>query len=1300
MQKHKSLKTNNNNAILKLIAIVLILALIFPQMSTLAVAVSDVASQSKLNVRTNNKFVDFNMTFTQKGIESESVYADINEKDLKLKMYLHIKDLGYMKNAKINIKNTDILSFEFVEPEIKSDLIQKVKPTSITLNQIKGESESYIEIPVKYVGIDNLTQAILNNDIQMEFTGEYVNSKGIESAVKKDINLKLSWIDNKEITVDNVVQKYIPFKLAKGNNIVLQNLIKVNNSKKNENLPIKSISIEQSVAKIFENIPDSVNVSVQRAGIFNKDENVVLEEKFWNYDRANKKLKINIENVKNSDGSYTYNDGNLELLVTSIYNNVENVAKVETEIQTKVIQNVVTGAATNQSVEKTQVHKFVLNKQLGKLIDISEIKYENNLPKGILYINEQATVPEEHEIKTKLKVEVSNIELVDRVKVVSNKPVFRYNLNGKNAFAEEKNAKYKSIEVNKVNFDNILGKDGIIEIRSNDKLIGRIDQGTQVKNQKYVFDFKQDLSNIELITSKPVADGELFIEETRAIAKTSYKREDIKRFNALIFNKKSYVVLNNEEKLLKNISTEMKLTEAVSNATLRVNKNALSTIEENKNVEFVIELNNDKKISDVFGRSVYEIVMPKGIKKIKVKDLNLVNGNGLKIEKAFAETNNGITTIKVIVAGMQNGLNKNYLTNGTNIIVNTDILLDTWTQSQEAMYALKYSNTMANSYPKKVEWSMSKTFDNMKKYGNGIMTGTLKYNAPKGVVIANNFKNINSAKDSVTSIQQGYKEGKLDVFKGSKVIDSELIVFNNYKHEVLKPRIVGRIPGKENKNIITNESLGNNLDLSLESFITANTKVKYDVYYSKNPNANNKLEDSKNGWVKNLPMDQVKSYLIVFNENLKPAEKIVFTYKMKVAPELKYNLIAKNFTMVQYAINDPSKGVLEYYQLASQVALTTGEGVNLDIKIESNKDRIYFNEDIIYTLKVKNDSTKTTAKNVRSYIKIPNELKFKGLEDNSNNYHTIERTKDGKGFYVNWGNMKPGSEQTQRLMFTSNVNKNSAIIKLEVNTMAENFEKVVSAKSKGEAIAEREMTVALIDTTPTNEGDISNIYPGETKGYILEIKNNTEINYKNDRMPGMKLDNIEIKVSIPDQLEYVDEKIKTEMMLYTVKSYDRANNILTLLLKSPLGVRESTKIRIPLRVKNNDDKKDVVNIKADVTATLENGQRIAVSSNTITNFIARIILKTTTQIITTGDSGSGSIEEYEPFEIKQTIEAKSHGHVIYKKLILEAGEGVIIRNIYLNPTPGDTENRIGKGPVQVGNSAKMKSATTLRRTRS
>lgn len=1276
----------------KITAIVLLIILIFPVFANTIYAVTEEVQAINENIRTSTRFVDASLTFLRGEETFEEIVADVNNTDLKFRLFLNLKDEGYFQGGQIEIRNPENLTYEFVQPEKKSDFIQSVEGQIIKLNQIKGVSETYLEVPIRYVGVDNVNSKDLINVKDFELTGEYTNAQGKKYNVYKRTSLTLNWIDSKEIEIDSKVQKFIKHEFNNSKSIVLQNLITVSNKEKEIILPTKSITVETNLLKLENKLPKSVNVSVQKAGLLNELGKIVLNKELYTWDENKNLLKIEVESVPNLDKTYSAGTGTLELLITSIYDVETFLDKYEGDMNIQVKQFVLSGDSKLTQINKDLNTKILIEKEIGELISVNEDVNVKKLPKGILYVNTLAEIPNDNIVNSKIALDISNVNLVDSIRVYEREPQYNNRL-------KERNLVYKTIEINKKEFENIFGAEGYIDIYSNDKHIFRLNNKTVVKDQNLSFNFEDQISNINIYTSKPIKEGELFINITKNLSKPSYNINTLKNIKSLDIERQAYIVYNNEQKLLNKIDHSIILVDASSNILVNTNRKELSTIQKNENVEFVIALNNDKLLSDVYGQTVLEMLLPQGIKDVNLKSVNIIHGNGLKISTKRLVKIGSQYAIQIVLSGVQNGLSTGHLNNGTNIIINTDITLDQWSESKDLKYNVTYCNTLATNYARKINWNMSSTFVNFKEYGNGIVQGDIKFVAPEGLVLVNSFSKYNKKNETVFSINQGYREGKLDILSGRRNISGNIHLLNNRGEDVTEPVILGRIPNKLNNDIFTNKTLGTTFDTILtEKLTTSNNKVQ--IYYSANPNATNDLRNVNNAWNKTMDLKDVKSYLVVLGEKLEKGKSIELNYSIEIPANLEHNNKIQTYSMVEYGLDTP-QGNVRYYQMASPVGLSTGEGVELDINIKSDKEKIRENENITYTLEISNKAETTDAKNVESYFRIPDNLKFEGIKDDATNTK-IRLSEDKKGVYLSMGDIKVGSSTTKNLVFTAKPVEKDEPIELIVNTTAENFELVKSQKTLGEEIIEQKMTVSVENTEDKDDITRVNIYPYKVKDYKITIQSNVDHVFNPASPKFAQIDITKVKIIIPTEIEFVNATPGYRSDKYIVDNIysDYLNNrqvtVLELsLIERVLLNKAYTEFILPLKLSNSLPNvyasPFVVDVRVYGIMKVENFESGKLeeenieASDVLVNYIAEVKLNEDySEIYDLENYNNGeelkSIEEYQDILIKYSINPTYS--IPYGEFIIKVPNGLKLRSIYKNATYADvkTASVLGRIP--------------------
>lgn len=1265
----------------QLIAVVILIALVLSSFGTTAIAISEEITANQENLRTSTRFVEANLAFVRGEETFTQMVADVNDQELKFRLFLDLKDAGYLHGGQIEIRNPENLTFEFVEPEKKSELIQSVESQVIKLSQIKGVSETYLEVPIKYIGVDNVNSKYLLNKNEFVLTGEYTNEQGKKFDVSKKVDLVLNWVDKKEATISNSVSKYIKYEIGETKGVVLQNLVKVSNKKNNVILPIQKVVAETNLVKIENQLPKIVNVSVQNAKLLNDDGKIVLDKEIFKWDEAKNLLRIEIENSQNEDGTYSAGSGDLEFLITSIYEVDAKAAKYQEDMNLQVKQFVLTGDSKLNEIQKDNKTKIILDKAIGKIVDANETVDVKQIAKGILYVNSRASQLKENIVKSRMKLDISNTEIVDSILVYENEP--QYN-NG----VKETNFEYKTLEINKKEFDSVFGE-GYIDIYSGDKILGRIDNKSEEVNQKYIFRFTTKASSLVLQTSKPQGEGEVYLDFVRSLGKSRLDINSLKGMKTLETKKSAYVEFGGKRTLLKEMNHKIELVNASSKITVSTNRNELSTIKKNENIEFVIALNNDKLTSDIYGQTVIEMLLPKGIKDFKLKGTNLVHANGLKVQSSKVVKYGQQFVLQIILSGVQNGLSTGHLSNGANIVVNTDLVLDEWATSQKTNYQVLFTNTLATNYANPSNWGMTNTFANFKKFGSGIAKGSLDFVAPKGVVLIDEYDNFNRNKQNVISIHQGYKEGKLDVLTGKRIANGNIYLLNNSGSEVTNPTILGRLPNKENKNIFTGAGLGNTFDTTLLKGLQSQSGL-FKVYYSKNPNATNNLKEINNQWVESINIKDAKSYLIVLEDKMPNGKMYKFNYQLEVPENLEHNQKVQTYSLVEYGVNTKT-GNVRYYQMASPIGLSTGEGVQLNIDIKADKDKVSENEEITYTLDMKNEAIRTDAKNVESYFRIPDNLEFKGMKDDATGTK-FRLSDDKKGVFLTMGDIKVGNSISKELVFTAKQVKNDEKVELTVNTKADNFEVVKSEKALGTSIEAKKLSVVIENTGDLSDNSRVNIYPNIDKEYKVRVKNNTGFVF--DQKDGTAslgdvLGKVNLRFNLPPTVEYVREASP----LYRVVSYNTLTNVLELELNSEeLGQGSSVEFTLPIRLKKQlpTNYNRNIDIMAVGTSTvLGTNQIVTTNSNKLGVYIAPLRLNVNGRVYSYNTrSQLTSIKEYNDIVVRYDLSASYP--VLDRNLVFEATDGLIVKAVYKNATHGAQKTALALGGVTPkGNNRKV-----------
>ena len=1090
-------------------------ALVFVMCSTNTMYVAKnafVYASQELDVEshTNVKDVDANILLVNNGQKAKNIVADVSKSDQKLIGTISMKREGYIQKGEIEIVGQNSRVFSIENPNNNS-LIEKVEGNKITLNRFSGTTVNF-ELPLKYIYEGNISKDILSNNLTAKFRATYVSPEGKVEEVSKDIALNIEWVEERKPEVKAEIIKYVKTNTEKGNNVVIQIVIDVKNGATTKNLPIEKLSVSSIQPSLEGKLPDKVNVSLLSTKGVNEELPLDQKEENVKYNNLDGTLNVDIENKMSEDKTYAKGNGTTKLLVTSVYENVQNVkdeynVALNVKAQEKLLNS-------DKAYNAEFTGSANLSKPLGSLISASYETDKTSMSKGKLYMNSISNDKSEIEFNNKLNINTSVANINGTIEINDNLPY--YNDNKQNY---ESGMSYKSVRVSKQEFENVLGKDGKLDLlNEKGQIIATIDSSSKLEGENYVIDLKEDTKTINYRSSKILKEGNIVIKESRKITTSRYPINLLKDLNKLTFNKEVNIVINNNGK-----EEKVKIADAVSNiellntktkATLRTNKQELYSVVENNDVEFVIELNNNKEESDIYGTSVYEIVLPNNIKDIKIKDTNILYGEGLKIENTSVYTRDGKKVIRVLVSGVQQSVNKGHLTNGTNLVVNTDISVDEETPKQEIQYNLVYSNVNATTYEQAAEFMLGSQNEAFRRFGNGIASTKAKIASPEGLVVANRYKNYSDVGAEVVTIKQGNKDAILKAGHKARTISKQVLMINNLNTELPNARLLGRLPVEGVVNVETGQSLNNNLNITLASGINKvdNSNIGYDVYYSENVNATVDLNNAQNGWTKNPnDLSKVKSYMIAFKESIKPGQVNKFNLNLNLPANIDYNKSTVGTDQVIFDVNT-AKGVEQYTSWSDMIRLTTGEGVSLSGKITPEVKKVEQGKEVRYTYEVKNEAKTLKAKNVENYVESPAGFELVKIETPTKEI-PFSRDSDGN---IKFGmeDIEAGESRQVRLTFKAIGTQG---LELKIRTRAEGTTVVKETRADKVEVAVKEAEVEINAKGTTNEEDMQGV-----DKYKENSEPTFEIVTRKSYVASTNIKNVKMKIKTSGNLKIED----------------------------------------------------------------------------------------------------------------------------------------------------------------------------------
>lgn len=933
---------------------------------------------------TTNENVEFDVYYDG---GKHTVSADVNAEDTKLNIALNVKKAGYIKDAVVDFSDTN---FKIVKTE-ESDSIQAVDAENkkISFNQINNGENVTETINIALDKKDEISEDMFDRDNTIKFTGTYVNAKGEEVAVKKDIVVHTSWTaSTAKAKLEYEITKYIPYSANSVSKLITQG--KITSYVENSVLPIKNTNIEVNAPKINNKYPEAVTVVANSTNATNGDANGDnFSKNNWSYDSTTGKITITVNNnAVNGKIQWAKNTAD-EFIVTYIYSSdvyeavKDSVTRVTYDASSSMNLYVQSG------VNKVSAHVDGFEDQTKKIGDIVEFTSNatQSISKGYIYNNKNATDEnkKETEYVAKYTAHVSYADVIDAIVLKQDVDQF-VTANGSEQSTTVGGVNYaynKTLAISKQEFDKVFGENGEITIlNETGTTLATINKDTEVKDNKIVVNLVPfNTNSITIKTSKPQAEGNVIFEITKALAKNiEYSTNQLKSFTQI----KTSVTGTAKNSDIDIVSTEstknVDLTEPTQKASITTSNNRLSTIVKNENVEIKVTLENDSADDTMYTNPKIKITFPENIETINVKDCKVYFDDELEIDndsiKSY-ENNDGTKTLEFKLKGTQTKYN-NAAAKGATVVLTTDITLNTLTPTTNTQITAEITN------------------------GDSTVTNVstdVKYIAPSGVVTTNSMTGYNG--DEKIEVINGESQKALIPTKAEqKEVTFTMNVINNYENTLDHVVVLGRTPFKDNKDVSTSLSLGSNITMPLTSGLTVTgvDASKVTIYYSENGDATTDLSNSQNGWTTSVTdYTKIKSYMIVLNEDyaMNGGDTITFSYKATLPANLDYDQEAyENYGV--FFNNNKTSGTISDKAIATKIGLTTGSIAKLDAKLTSTIGEgasVKSGEILEYELTINNTGA-IDAENTKVEIKLPPELSFIPGKDDDYTYKPEVETPD------------------------------------------------------------------------------------------------------------------------------------------------------------------------------------------------------------------------------------------------------------------------------------------------------------------
>lgn len=1150
----------------KVLAMFLIFTLTFSNFAFVAESFASTGFQTIFSLidSKSQDNIEFEALLSDGNNKSAVIVSDVNSKNLSLELKLNVKNSGYLKDGKVALVTDDKeLNFVIKEDNNISELsiVQSLAENTLELKKIESSASNIeISLPIEYKMEEYINELKLDSKTHVILTGIYVDNDGEEIEISKENEIELAWKDERTVKVENEVSKFIKFS---ENGAILQTLIKVDSSNEEQNsLPIKETELNINIPTINNINPTNVTVIANStAGTNGKGVGEVeFSNDNWNYNETEKQINIKVQNKKElvninseeylkvegeekQEERYFSKTGIDEYIVTYTFENVdfENVGIVNSNVKANV--SILSGVKleNNETItEAEKQEKINLTEQTGNIVSYNIENETKDISKIYGYLNKEI------ELKSKTAINISYTDILEEI-VVEDLENYYTDKSGDKIATND--VYYKQILVSKDNFNEILGENGYIEILDMaGNILTTINNNNEVdENGNYVVNFQDKISKIQIKTSKLVNTGNLVVSNVKAVSNVDMKKSEYSNINYLLTDTiqkakftyvQDYVELGN--KIVKTI-----LNDTTTDFNLSIDKQSLSTATTNKDVELRLELNNDEVTSDLYGNSVFEIEMPENVISMDITNASIIYGEGLNISniETFARDNKIVA--KVEVEGNQTDLNSGVLTNGTNIVLNTDIDVDMYAPSQENNIKAYCYNSEATNYSNAVEYIIKDS--SIAEYGEA----SIDYLAPNGVVAINTISNYDQTGKMITSIKEGDKVDYIDIYSNAKNATMEIALINNNENSISNLAILGRIPFEGVTDIENGNKLGTTLNAKLLGEIMANenNNASFKVYYSNNPNATKDLLDSLNGWTNNPEnFEAIKSYLIVPTDSsyvMKEKSVLRFTYDFEIPENLEHN---ENIygTFMAYYTNNTQKATIEEVAKPDKVGITTGAGPKLNLDIMTDTKSIRALDTLTSTVVVKNMG-EDIVNDVVVTIPVPENTTFVSAKPNVS---TATTTYSDSNIIINVEKLEKDSsvEVTLKLNINDITEYDSDKFEIVATVEAKDLAKSLIVKSEEISIVRSEIGIKQYMDYEFSE---ETFRAGRELNFVIYVENLTD----------KKLNNINVETTLPQELKFLEGYVVNG----NKANYDSSSNKVTWNIPS-LSVEEGIALKLNVTV--------------------------------------------------------------------------------------------------------------------------------------
>lgn len=1159
----------------KIVATVLLICLMLTDFAGLGFAVVSYAAENTTVQNQANSNITFAASISSDTVQKQNSYiATTTEQNLTLNINVGVTGTGYLKAPVLELVDLDNQMFQIKGEIVTGEFIQLVDGNKIYLNQISAGTEMEINLPIEFKNPEQIDISKINSQVNLNLTGTYVDEEGNNFESVNSTSVMLGWNNDPSIQVLSNVEKYVPYKQDGIDYALVQYKVESNLVEGTESFPIKDSTISLSIPQIEGAQINSVQVSALNTALTNglQGSEVVFNETNWEYVDG----KVNIF-VANTSENTIYNApiGKDEYVVTVIYSNVNlgdnTLLNGEVSLSTNVF-----AAEGVKNIAGSNVAQYDLSEQTGSIVTYEVTGQTESVSKGNIYANYNLKENfYETEYSNLLNINISRPEVVDIVEIREKEEYFTDESGNKftTATNEGYETYYKTTVINKENLNSIIGENGNVQIldENNNSLVTINKDTPSDENGNIIINYNSTVGKIVVQVNNPEAEGILNVVNTKAIGKLSYGKTTAINLDRLTSEFEAAAMYDGGVKNeIGNFTTNTSLTGTKSNATVSLSRSDLSSLVKNEDVEINISLNNYNDTTDLYKNPVFELTFPKEVKEINVKTMNILYGNEeLEISNIEGYKNKeGNVVLRVALKGTQTTYSLGEVTDGTTIILNSDISIDKYTTSGEKTIKMNYYNESATEYANPVEWALDvERTENTLLTNCGEVSIPLNIVAPSGVLNVQELSNYDDSKNTLYSINQGDVSATIPTYTDGRVATSRITMMNNSEDVMTDVSILGRTTFKGNKNITNGEDLGTTIDASMLAGLKelSNAGKELKVYYSENPNATKDLNNEENGWEENVEsFTNIKSYLIVVNGDVQVGDIISFEYTYQIPAQLSANNVLLGTLATYYKVNG-----VDTISESNKVTLKTVEEPVLTVETTSDAEgEVKEGQVITYTVTVKNDG-KAKAEDITVTSLVAEGTTY--LEEKETG--ELELNPDVNEIKIDIGEIEAGTSKS--VSYKVQVDDNATEEMEKPDSIEDATQKLTSTSEvDGEGLEKPIFTQSAETVVKPAEAKVTI----SEENYVQAVKEGQEIELDILATGTQLINNAKVKIDLPKEVSYSDaytlrfleDGISTERV--ECAEYDKNTHSVTY----SFDELSSTYLKLKVKVNKVEDNKNII----------------------------------------------------------------------------------------------------------------------------